>query len=81
MAIILLALGVSVATGVFYGAGRLARNTREMTAHSPSPVLIACWAGVSSVIIAVNLYIFLYGVFLFLPFLFLVKGSLDLSPD
>ena len=55
VAVILLALIVAFSTGVLYGAGRLARNIREMTAHSPSPLLIICWAALTPLIILVNL--------------------------
>ena len=51
LAITLLALIVSVSTGLLYGAGRLARNVREMTAHSPSPILVACWAVIAPFLI------------------------------
>lgn len=54
VAVILLALIMAFSTGVIYGAGRLARNIREMTAHSPSPVLIICWAGITPMLILVN---------------------------
>ena len=53
--VILLALTVAIATGVLYGAGRLARNVREMTAHSPSSFLVVCWAGVTPMLILVTL--------------------------
>ena len=53
VAVILLALIVAISTGVLYGGGRLARNIREMTAHSPSPLLIVCWAGVTPIFILV----------------------------
>jgi len=49
--VILLAFTVGIATGVLYGAVRLARNVREMTAHSPSPILVLCWAGVTPILI------------------------------
>lgn len=55
VAVTLLALIVAFSTGVLYGAGRLARNIREMTAHSPSPLLIICWAALTPLIILVNL--------------------------
>lgn len=55
VAVILLALIVAFSTGVLYGAGRLARNIREMTAHSPSPLLIVCWAGVTPMLILVSI--------------------------
>ncbi|XP_046646776.1 sodium- and chloride-dependent betaine transporter-like isoform X1 [Daphnia pulicaria] len=51
VAVTLLALIVAFSTGVLYGAGRLARNIREMTAHSPSPILIICWAALTPLII------------------------------
>lgn len=47
VAVILLALIVAFATGVLYGASRLARNIREMTAHRPSPLLIICWVALT----------------------------------
>ena len=65
VAIILLALIVAFSTGILYGANRLARNIREMTAHSPSPLLIVCWAGVTPILILV--------------FYILVKTVLELS--
>ena len=52
--VILLAFTVGIATGVLYGAVRLARNVREMTAHSPSPILVLCWAGVTPILIMVH---------------------------
>ena len=36
--VILLAFIEALSTGIRYGAARLARNVREMTGHSPSPV-------------------------------------------
>lgn len=51
--VILLALTVGIATGMLYGAVRLARNIREMTAHSPSPILVLCWAGLTPILILV----------------------------
>ena len=51
--VILLALTVGIATGMLYGAVRLARNVREMTAHSPSPILVLCWAGLTPILILV----------------------------
>jgi len=60
--VILLALTVAIATGVLYGAGRLARNVREMTAHSPSSFLVVCWAGVTPMLIlAVSIFHLLDG--------------------
>lgn len=53
VAIIVLALTLVVSTGMLYGAGRLSRNIREMTAHSPSPLLVACWAFFTPVLILV----------------------------
>ena len=55
VAVILLALIAAFSTGVLYGAGRLGRNIREMTAHSPSPLLIVCWAGVTPMLITVGI--------------------------
>lgn len=49
-----LAFSEAVATGVCYGASRLARNVREMTGHSPSPFLVVCWAGVTPMLILVT---------------------------
>lgn len=58
VAVILLALIAAFSTGVLYGAGRLGRNIREMTAHSPSPLLIVCWAGVTPMLITVGIDMF-----------------------
>lgn len=54
VAVILLALIVAFATGVLYGASRLARNIREMTAHRPSPLLIICWVALTPLTILVR---------------------------
>lgn len=51
LAITLLALIMAASVGILYGAGRLARNVREMTSHNPSPFLVACWAAIAPVLI------------------------------
>lgn len=55
--IVLLALCEVFSVGILYGAGRLGRNIREMTAHSPSPILMICWAGVAPAIILVTTFL------------------------
>ena len=75
-ATILLALIVSISNGILYGAGRLSRNIWEMTAHSLSPLLVMCWAAVTSLLISVRfikavlkhfsyLYLLLQGIWIF----------------
>ena len=39
---------------MLYGAVQLARIVREMTAHSPSPILVLRWTGVMPILIMVD---------------------------